>query len=164
LVHFRRAREGATAIEFALVATPFFIVIGCIIEISVMLAQEYTLQNAVQDAGRMIRTGQASGMTGDQFRAEVCNQGAAVTDCNATLGILVESAETFSGLSKPDIAAIGPEVQAFNAGGPGQAVVVVATHDRQFLLPFVGFFFSNMPDGNARRLHGIAVFRNEPTA
>jgi len=162
LVHFRRAQDGATAIEFALVAIPFFMVVGCIIEIGIMLAQEYTLQNAAQDAGRTLRTGSAGAMTGDQFRAEVCSQGAAVRDCDTTLGILVESAATFSELSVPGILDIGPGINAFNAGGPKQAVAVVVTHDWQFIFPFMGFF-SNLPDGDARRLHGIAVFRNEPS-
>jgi Flp pilus assembly protein TadG len=163
LVHFRRAQKGATAIEFALVAIPFFLVIGCILEIGVMLAKEYTLQNAVQDAGRVIRTGAPGMMTGDQFKAAVCNQGASVKDCSTTLGILVDSGEEFSDLSVPDVANIGPGIQRFNAGAPGDAVAVVATYDWQFILPFVGFIFSNLPDGEARRLHGIAVFRNEPT-
>jgi Flp pilus assembly pilin Flp len=163
LVHFRRAQNGATAIEFALVAIPFFFALGCIIELGVMLAKEYTLQNAVQDAGRTIRTGNAAAMTGEQFREEICNHGASVTDCTATLGILVESAPTFAGLSVPDVANIGPGVQSYSTGIPGEAVAVVATHDWQFILPFMGLFFSNLPDGNARRLHGIAVFRNEPT-
>jgi Flp pilus assembly protein TadG len=163
VVHFRRAQKGATAIEFALVAIPFFFVLGSIIELGVMLAKEYTLQNAVQDAGRTIRTGNAGAMSGDQFRQEVCNQGAAVRDCATTLGIAVQSGATFSNLSVPDVANIGPGIQSYNSGGPGEAVAVVATHDWQFILPFMGFFFSNLPDGDARRLHGIAVFRNEPT-
>jgi Flp pilus assembly protein TadG len=162
VVQFRRARKGATAIEFALVAIPFFFVLGSIVELGVMLAKEYTLQNAVQDAGRALRTGAAGAMTGEQFRQEVCDQGAAVTDCATTLGILVQSATTFSDLSVPPISSINPGIQSYNPGPPGNAVAVVATHDWQFILPFMGFFFSNLPDGDARRLHGIAVFRNEP--
>jgi Flp pilus assembly pilin Flp len=163
LVQFRRARDGATAIEFAFVAIPFFMVIGCTFEMGVVLAKEYTLQNAVQDAGRTIRTGNAGAMSGDQFREEVCSQGAAVTDCENTLGISVHSAPTFAELSVPDIANIGPGIQSFGPGTAGQAVAVVATHDWEFIFPFMGQLFSNLPDGNARRLHGIAVFRNEPS-
>jgi Flp pilus assembly protein TadG len=163
LVQFRRARDGATAIEFALVALPFFLVIGCTFEMGVILTKEYTPQNAVQDAGRTIRTGNAGEMSGNDFIALVCSEGAAVEDCDNTLGISVQSAATFAGLSVPTIANIGPGVQNFTPGTPGQAVAVVATHDWQFIFPFMGRFFSNLPDGNTRRLHGITVFRNEPT-
>lgn len=161
LLRFGRAREGATAIEFALVAVPFFMVIGWILEIGIMLFTEYALQNAVQDASRTIRTGAAATMTGPQFLQEVCNNGSVVNDCGARLGIAVESAGTFAGITVPAIDTIGPGVQSFNSGGPEAAVTVIATYDWEFIFPFMQPL-SNVAGGNARRLHGMAVFRSEP--
>ncbi len=160
-VQFGRARNGATAIEFAFVIVPFFFVIGCIVEIGAMLTTEYSLQNAVQDAGRIIRTGGAVSMSGTDFRDEVCNKRAAVKNCTTTLGVSVASAANFTALVVPDIASIGPGVHNFSSGASGEAVAVIATYDWQFIFPFMRPL-SNVAGANFRRLQGMAVFRNEP--
>uniref|UniRef100_UPI00112F141F TadE/TadG family type IV pilus assembly protein n=1 Tax=Escherichia coli TaxID=562 RepID=UPI00112F141F len=60
LARWRRSESGATAVEFALVAGPFFYVLGCICETGLMLFTEYVIQNSVQEAARLVRTGQVS--------------------------------------------------------------------------------------------------------
>ena len=54
-----KSENGAAAVEFSLVAFPFFMVMGCICETGIMLFTEYSIQAGVQDAARQIRTGQA---------------------------------------------------------------------------------------------------------
>ena len=50
--------EGTTAIEFALLAVPFFTLIMGIIEMSIMFATASIFEGATGTAARMIRTGQ----------------------------------------------------------------------------------------------------------
>jgi Flp pilus assembly protein TadG len=159
---FRQAQEGATAIEFALVALPFFFVVGIIIEMGIMTLAESELHDAVNKASRTISTGNATMMTGSQFRDEICNRVNTISNCNTRLGLTVISASTFGNLAVPAIGNIGFQpAPNFQPGGAEDAVAVVATYDWQIVFPFMRAL-SNMPAGDVRRLHGMAVFMNEP--
>ena len=59
LRRFKTSEGGATAVEFALVAFPFISLLGITMETGLLMFTEYTLQASVQDAARLIRTGQA---------------------------------------------------------------------------------------------------------
>jgi Flp pilus assembly protein TadG len=165
---FGRDMDGSTAIEFAMVAGPLFFLIGCIIELGTMLFVEYTLQNAVQEAGRVLRTGQAQTMSGEDFKETICSRTAAIRACNTSLGLYVESANSFRDLNNPpaimprDPLTVIPGVtNVFDRGITQQAVSVIATYDWTFVFPFMRPL-SNITGSNVRRLHGITVFRNEP--
>jgi hypothetical protein len=161
IARFRRAEDGATAIEFALVAMPFLFLLGVILEIGIMMFTEYSIQNAVEQAGRIMRVAGPGTMSGEEFRAMICERGALVKDCETRLGLAVKGAGNFQGLEVPGILSIAPgSVQSFTPGAPGNAVVIVATHDWEFIFPFMSPF-ANVEGINARRLHGIAAFRTE---
>ena len=161
IARFWRAEDGATAIEFAIVAMPFFFVIGVIMEIGIMLFTEYSIQNAVEGASRIIRVSGTGTMSGEEFRQRICDQGALVKNCETRLGLAVESAGNFQGLDVPNISDIAPgSVLGFTPGTPGDAVVIVATHDWEFIFPFMKPL-ANVEGIDARRLHGIAAFRTE---
>ena len=42
-----KSEDGAAAVEFALVAFPFFMIMGCICETGIMLFTEYSIQAGV---------------------------------------------------------------------------------------------------------------------
>jgi Flp pilus assembly protein TadG len=48
LRRFGKSQSGAAAVEFALVAGPFFFVLGTIAETGLMLFSEYAIKNSVQ--------------------------------------------------------------------------------------------------------------------
>ena len=48
-------------LEFALVAPVFFVLLMGTIEIGVMFFGDFVLQNATNDAARLVRTGQVTG-------------------------------------------------------------------------------------------------------
>ena len=76
LRRFVRNERGATAIEFALLSVPFFALTGAILETAIMFLASQMLDGAVQDASRLVRTGQAqtNNYTIDTFRSAVCNE------------------------------------------------------------------------------------------
>lgn len=161
---FNRAEEGATAIEFALVAAPLFFLIGCILEIGIMLFTEYALQNAVQEAGRLVRTAQAT--SSSAFTSAICDEAPNLQNCPASIGFRVDNAATFTDLEAvvPGLLTIEPGTTlVFNPGAPKSAVAVNVTYDWTFIFPFLQPL-SNIPAGNARRLRGTAVFQNEPAS
>jgi Flp pilus assembly protein TadG len=154
---FRRGQQGAVAVEFALVAIPFFFMIASILELAIVMFTEYSLQNAVQDAGRLMRINQVD--NGAALRDEICER-AGIPDCVAVIGINVQVAQDFAGLVPPGIAQVAPGSTIFSSGMAHSAVIITATHDWRFTVPFLGPF-ANAGD-NTRRLAARAVFRNEP--
>ena len=169
---FSRSETGATAVEFALVAGPFFLVLGVIIETGLMLFSEYSLQTAVQDSGRLIRTGQAqnSGFSVATFKAAICGTAGVLMDCDNKVTVYVNhSGQTFAQLNAmvPSFLTIGPSITntpfpvTYSCGGPLQPVAVVATYDWYFSM--VGMnYLGNIMSNSARRLVGFAIFLNEP--
>ena len=55
--HDRKRREGSNAIEFGLVALPFFLLLFGILEIGLMLLVDALVETAASDAARQVRTG-----------------------------------------------------------------------------------------------------------
>jgi Flp pilus assembly protein TadG len=164
---FWAADDGVTAIEFAIVGPPFLLLIGMILETGLMLFTEYALQNSVQEASRSIRTGaaQTGAYNTAKFKTEICKFAKALPNCNAKLSVDVKNATKFSTLNLPSYLNVGTKndgtmnPSTFSCGGPSEAVGVIATYDWTFTLPS---YLGNVNGGKARRLSGVAVFRNEP--
>jgi len=170
LRRYRKSQDGAAAVEFAMVAAPFFFVLGSIAETGLMLFTEYAIQNAVQGAGRLIRTHQAAAVDGtvlmseSDFKTALCSKVTSLIDCAGSVTVYVESAADFASLkgsipSYVDIGASGPN--SYDPGAAAETVGVIATYDWDFAFPFMDFL-GNIDGGSKRRLHGIAVFVNEP--
>jgi Flp pilus assembly protein TadG len=164
--------NGATAVEFALLAPPFFWLFMAMFETGLMLFSEFALQSGVQEAGRKIRTGQAfkDGWDVQQFVAEVCDSATIIKDCQQKISVDVRSVPTnFSGLKSTLPASklsIGPSapggspVRSYNHGDATTYTAVFVTLDWTFMVPFMA------PMGNitseTRRIVTYAIFRNEP--
>lgn len=71
---FRRDASGAAAVEFALVALPFFFFLMAMIETALATTAGVMLNNAVNSAARQVMTGsiQKSDMDADGFRRMIC--------------------------------------------------------------------------------------------
>jgi Flp pilus assembly protein TadG len=168
---FMRSEKGSTAVEFSLVAFPFFMVMGCICETGIMLFSEYSIQAGVQEAAREIRTGQAqtAGLNKESFKAKICEITGIVINCESALTIYVKPANTFAGLQSilPNYLNVGakpdgtPYPTSYDCGTASQAAAVIATYDWKFTMPFMSFL-ANLPGGDKRRLYGLAIFENEP--
>lgn len=172
---FGKSQNGATAVEFALVAAPFFYVLGATCETGLMLFSEYVMQNAVQDAARLVRTGQVTSsdgtviMSSSDFHTKVCETVSIIFDCDSKVTVYVNSAADFATLSTSidDPVNIGTKSDGtaypvvFTPGGQLKAAAVIATYDWDFAFPFMEFL-GNIDSGQKRRIYGIAMFRNEP--
>ena len=166
LRRFARAKDGTTAVEFALIAAPFFMLLAAIFETSAIYFASSTLENAVSDASRQIRTGQAqfANMTAAQFRQLICNGIDAMLKCDTSLAVDVRSFNDFQQVSFPN--EINPDGtlkndQQFTPGGAGDVVVVRVFYQWPIITPWVGGGLSNMT-GNVRLIESVTTFRNEP--
>ena len=55
---FKKSEHGVTALEFAIVGPPFLFLMGSLFETGIMLFFEYAIAQKVEEAGRLVRTGQ----------------------------------------------------------------------------------------------------------
>src|ERR1700704_1188384 len=76
LRRFRQCEDGATAVEFAMVATPFLALTFAIMETAFVFFAGQALETATADSSRLILTGQAQtqGYTQAQFKDAVCTK------------------------------------------------------------------------------------------
>lgn len=144
-----RSRDGATAIEFALLAIPYFMIIFAIIETFVAFTAEQLIANATDTMSRKLRTGQitynlgrtATDMTQAQFRTAFCAEIAIMIGCSASeistptkLYLDVETYASFSAIpttiprvSSAQYADVdSTAVNKFTPGGPSSINMVRA--------------------------------------
>jgi Flp pilus assembly protein TadG len=166
----RRSERGVTLVEFALVALPFFILLFGIFEVGFVFWGTYELENATEDAARLIRTGQvhAAGKDGDAsyFKTQICNRVSLLVDCTAKLRVEVQDYDSFTSLNPPspldgDHNLKGDDGFAYSPGGPERVVLVTSFYEWPLLNILSSMSLSNMASGN-RLLRASAAFRNEP--
>lgn len=85
-----RSRDGAAAIEFAILAIPYFMIIFAIIETFIAFTAEQLVSNAVETVSRQLRTGQITAGLGrptdktrTQFRQIFCGEISILIKCSA---------------------------------------------------------------------------------
>jgi Flp pilus assembly protein TadG len=177
LQRFVRNRDGATAVEFGLVALPFFALLFAIIETALVFWSTQVLETAVADASRKIYTGQFQGANSDPlrttdqiaaaFREEVCARVVALFDCRSKVFIDVKS---FGG-SFPSMGLALPVTDGefdtsgfgYQSSGPNDIVVVRAAMEHKVFLTYMNKALANLANGNRLIMAG-AAFRNEPFA
>ena len=62
-----RNTDGFTAVEFAMVIGPFLALLFAIMEVALVYFATFSLENATEQASRLIRTGQAQGFSAADF-------------------------------------------------------------------------------------------------
>jgi Flp pilus assembly protein TadG len=168
---FWRANKGSAAVEFALVAMPFFALIGGVIELGLIFMAQVLLDNAMTIASREIRTGDnQSAMTPavqqvqlTNFQRNVCHEMSwMVADCESNLQLTVDTYTAFSAvpLTSPISGGKFSLVQNFNTGGPGSIVVVRAYYQWTLFIPVLNQALERTP--GKTMLTSIAAFANEP--
>ena len=87
-------------------------------ETAVLYFAGQSLENAVADSARLIRTGQAQqqGMTSDQFKQTICDQAGAMFDCTSGLKLDVKTFATFDSIDlKPPVPELAPQLRGAGA-------------------------------------------------
>src|ERR1041384_2389641 len=162
---FARGEEGAAAVEFAGVAAPSLALMFAIMETALVFFASQTLETAVADSARLIMTGQAQSQSFDKtaFKNSVCSKIGGLFECQAGLYVDVKTYPKFSDVdnSAPTIKPDGTIDTSYNAGGPGDIVVVRLMYQWPVYASLLGFNLGNLA-GNKRLLMATASFRNEP--
>ncbi len=172
LSHRRRSaphprREGAAALEFAIVATPFFFLIFAIMELALVFVLDSVLENATLNASRLVRTGRADveNISAGAFKTALCGQmGALAANCEARTDIDVRVIPQFRSAPPPDPivnGALDENTLQYLPGDPGSLVLIRVWYSQPLATPFLSQAVSRLNSGDAV-LSVATAFRNEP--
>ena len=157
---FWRRRDGATAVEFALVALPFFAFLFAIMEVALVFFANQILSHGVDRTVRLVQTGQAQEQGFDEqgFRRALCANITSLFRCDGTrLTFDVTVLDDFRDDPPDDTDEFG-----YQASDGGDIVFVRVFYDWPTIVPRLS------PGGGAsmgdRQITSSVLFRNEPFA
>ena len=168
---FARDQHGVTVVEVALLAIPFFALIGAILETAVVFLASQILDGAVQDSGRLIRTGQAQSnsptpYSATDFQNAICSRLFNLFDCTK-LQVSVTVVSNFATATVPP-SPLDPSdpskwtlASTYNPGTGSSVIMVQVYYKWPVILNFDGFNLATSSDGT-HLLGAVRVFANEP--
>lgn len=165
-------RDGAAAVEFALVAPLFFALVFSIIEAGWFFFVNSAVDQANATAARLIRTGQAqTTLTADQFYTKICNVVDNFGDCEKRLTVDVSRYATFTALAadlsnpqcrnQDDPTIQGAQFTDADYGGQNEIIRVRVCFLYKPINPALGLQLTTNNHGY-RELVSLSIFRNEP--
>lgn len=181
----RSDRRGATAVEFALIATPLFILVFGLIELMLIFLISSALENGVAEISRDLRTGEFqfanNGQPLDQqeqaFRNIICQNVFDLFPCASNLEVDVQNFGSFGDITTPSpIVPTGgtlsngaiattptfdPGLNRFSTGLAEEIVVVRAFVEWQILTLLIAPVVANLGTDRVL-LQATTAFRNEP--
>jgi Flp pilus assembly protein TadG len=180
---FAGDRDGAAAVEFALVALPFLALVGAVLQIAFQLWASQNFDHALQSGVRTLLTGQFqtdnAGQTNPatllaNLKQRICGPTSAtvvnVFNCQS-VKIDVATSSTFTGAasSKPINTSTGTWNTSFGTNyacaAPGTIVVVTAAVQFPTFFNLLGLTTKSFTSGTGSgsgMLMSTAVFRTEP--
>lgn len=170
LRRFARARRGSSAVEFALVLLPFFLLTFGLAEIAMMGFAQTSLDFAVNETARQIRTGRAqlNGVSEAEIRSQLCSElnNFLVMGCDGNLYLDVDRFTSFvdasNGMNEPiQDNQFSPTGMGYQPGDSSDIVVVRAYYRWKIMTPLFEPVFQNI-SGGTRVLTSTMMFRNEP--
>jgi Flp pilus assembly protein TadG len=166
-ISFGKNEDGTAAIEFAIVAMPFFLIIFAILEFSFIFFGERIIHVSTQDAARLIKTGQIRGTTTteEQFRTEMCtNTLMRLFDCDS-LHINVQEIPNFGPPPPLPFRADGtidPSNFVFAPGGTAALNIVMLYYEWPLFVNWGGLGIASWSTNKEALIGTTHAFRNEP--
>lgn len=159
----KRDERGVTAIEFGLLALPFFALLGAILETGLYLLTSQVFDSAVDDASRSILIGraQSQGFSASDFRNEICKTTFGLINCSQ-IKLRVRPIGSFAAANTtPPVDADGNWIlgEVFKPG-KGRNVVLVEAYYKWNAILNINIGFQKY--GNTVVLSSARVFMNEP--
>jgi Flp pilus assembly protein TadG len=178
LANWRSDRSGSAAIEFAIVALPFLMLIFGTLSVCIYYFTTFTVENAVWQASRAIRTGQfqqgqgayAGYATNEDrkraFKEALCNKAPAFLDCNKAVVLVQSNSGGFGSIAPPACAnnksLINQDDAQFDPGSADSVVMITVCYPWSFgtKLPFLPLS-ATLSDGSLL-IQASVAFRSEP--
>jgi Flp pilus assembly protein TadG len=166
---FAVCKKASAAVEFGLVAAPFFALLMALFQTALVFFAGRVLDVTTLQASRYILTGQAqsANYTQANFATYVCNNTFALFNC-ANFMINVQSYNSFASSSTCTSPTLTYNKQGavtntwvYSPGGPGDVVLVQVMYQWPVVGGPLSFNLSNLSNGD-RLLMSCAAFKNEP--
>lgn len=165
---FGRAKRGTVAVEFGLLAIPFFLLTFGVAEIAMIGLAQSSLDHSVQNLIRGIRTGQVQSnqITYAQMQEDLCDgiNSILTLECDDTLYLDVDAFDSFVNVTNTSPISNGVLATGtfgFAPGGSSSIVLVRAYYRWRPLTPMFEGLLRNTSNGE-RVLVSAMMFRNEP--
>lgn len=173
LRRFGRDDRGATALEFALIATPFLMFVMALVGAALYFFVSNSLEKGMDQTSRLIRTGEAvtQKMTVDGFKNQICKGAGNWINCDK----LQIWAQHWSDWSDPALAPHkcvddnntiiqntdgGAQIATYS-GGASDVVIVTTCYQWDFASKIPFLHLGNMQNG-ALMMQSSTAFRTEP--
>ncbi|MBX9459747.1 MAG: pilus assembly protein [Rhizobium sp.] len=169
LLRLRRDREGAAALEFAILAVPFMLLIFATFETFFAFTGEQLMANAVETMARKIRTGEITfgqgkptDVTEVEFRQLFCDEVSILSMCSETeaatpekLYLDVRQFASYADMprevpkvSTADYADLDTSDFAFSPGGPNSRNMLRAYYRWQIMTDLMRPYITNIRPAN----------------
>jgi len=166
---FLKDDRGTNAVEFALLALPFFALLLGVIQLGLIFLASQSLDEAVNIAAREIKTGQTRSINTavNIFRTNLCDDIPIIMDCEDNLEVSVQSFASFADTTLTDLHVDNRPVITgdYETGNGGGIVVISAAVSVPIVAGSLPFVLGSLPragDGSGRTLLSTSlVFTNE---
>jgi Flp pilus assembly protein TadG len=164
IVRFVKNRDGASALEFAMIAPVLFTLFLGMFDSAFMMMRDHILSAAADDASRIMRTGQYLNASDPEqaFRDAVCARTINLMPCE-DIYYDVRTFDNFQSVSM-DAAQLGPNGEPtnfdFEPGGPTSVMAVRLLYNNEFATPFLNEVFGVPNTGLP--LTATVIVRGEP--
>ena len=183
--HLLRSRDGAAAIEFAILSVPYFVIVFAIFETFAAYTAEQLVTNAVNSMARELRTGnitynlgRTTDMTETEFRTAFCEEVSIMIACSASeadtpakLYLDVETLPSFKAIAdKASIPRLGGDFSDldtsafhFAPGGPNSINLLRAYYRWNITFDLIRAITHVRPDSDTQQFLIIATtaFKSE---
>lgn len=169
-----RNDEGVAAVEFAIVALPFFLFVFGIIGIGLYFLASTSLEYGAQSAARKVRTGEADkgNMTVGEFKQLVCDAAGTYIKCD-NVTVVVQHSPTWSGVSPQSctdskggmVGSTGQSGEPISkyAGGASEVVLVTLCYQWELANSFKFMKLGSGSDGSGPAIiQASTAFKTEP--
>jgi Flp pilus assembly protein TadG len=167
---FRKNQSGATAVEFGLIAIPFFMLLMSTFEMALMLWTNQEMEEAIFQESRPMLTGDSRttyanpATAANDFRDKLCTKMSLISNCSTRLKVDVQSYASFA-TAQSNSAVSGGVLNTtafgFQPATPSTIIVVRAVLSYPLVLSAWSKSFANLANGERALMASIA-FRTEP--
>lgn len=163
---FGHRTEGTVAVEFALIAVPFFAILFATLELALLAFTQQSMDFAVAEGSRQVMTGQAktNGLNAAKFKSEICSRFGGLADCVGKLQIDVKVYASQNVKPKAPIVAgaIDTSGFGFDVGNASDIIVIRAVIPYPVFNTLLGGSLPKQLNDGSTVMMSTFSFKNEP--